>query len=307
MEIFKQARMRCPLYSLTTSRTLGPSAGLHTFCEEFVCFISSLSWHYNPSPTVCIEQSSLATADIAKLVSLYVISQKHGFQSHREFSLDMLRKNYAELAKAPTKIPDYLTKCAQSRLLILLQSSSGSDSFACALQKIWIIRLQKTGESISYALQIGEQLNLRNFTAELYYLQLARIAPVPLENSTAYADPVNHLSPDQKAVLFQGCWSLQLYWRRTLKEISQKYFECANRRKGGGHGCRRIWKNSCERSLDLVLTTFDPLQELRNFEKDIAKLAKDDGAHVDCALKSIEGIITELEISLADHFFGPLP
>jgi hypothetical protein len=253
-----------------------------------------------------MQQFSLATADIAKLVSLHGISREHGFHSHWKFSRDMLGTLCEDIVKAPTKM-DYFTECDEKRLHRLLFLSQSDHSLRCTLPKIWIIRLRKTGESIFCALEIAEVLELRNFMAELYYLELARIAPVPLKNSTAYDDPVNHLhlslDRDQKEVLFRGCFSLQLYWRHTLKKISHKSFECANRRT---HGCRRVWKNAYERSLDLVPATFDPLQELRDFEKDMAKLAKDDRAHVfGCALKSIKGMITQLESSLADHFFGP--
>ncbi|KAF9481103.1 hypothetical protein BDN70DRAFT_876704 [Pholiota conissans] len=298
----------------TPSQTTEESApiGLNTDLNDF----RALCWFIYALSTVHMEQYTLATANIEKLVSLYLISHEYRLDSHHKFAGDILRKHCITLeAKASSK-PKYFTKCPQARLSKLLKVAASKEilstvlgkttSFSTVLQKFWIARLKKTKESICYALKVGEQLGLRNFLAGLYYLELTRITPVLMSKSSiAYNHPANQdLDPDAKLALYQGYWSLQNHWSATHKKISQEEFRGCMRR----HDCRQLWKRGWEeiKSTRTCPMPFDPLQELTDIKNEITKLEAKRDTRGPCALRLVEVMVDELKGSFADHFLGPL-
>jgi hypothetical protein len=263
-----------------------------------------------------MKQFCSGSPDVEKLVSLYLIAHKYHFESHESFARHLIGRHCVISPNgtphsSPTQT--YFTKCAESRFQTVLRiatltepAPAQKESFAYALQRMWIYRLKHTRESIAYALEVGESLGLRNFVGELYYLELTRMKPVPVDNTGAYALPDNDdLAPHQKLVLYQGNWSLRYYWSKLREEAPKTGMGCTQLT----HYCQHVWKRSWERCRlrEILAKSFDPWKELLNVAKEISTVAEQEELVADCAVTSINNLITDLKNNIAVHFFGPLP
>ncbi|KAF9483624.1 hypothetical protein BDN70DRAFT_891683 [Pholiota conissans] len=269
-------------------------------------------------PTVYTDQQSLSKANIKNLVSLFIIAQKYHFESHESFSRNLLRKHCASLESKPTSKFNYFRKVPESRLQTLLRIAvlteksyelDKEDSLTSLLQSIWIKRLEDKNDLIRSALTVGEDLGLRKFVAELYYLELTRTKPLSLDDhSLAYAHPVVDLGVTQKLALFQGSWSLRCYWSKMVSSFRAKPFACV---KNKDHQCGDVWDDSWAEYISRASNPepFDPLEGLSKINDIIVDAGERDkeGRAYDCAMQAIDTMKTGLKDSFAEHFLGPLP
>ncbi|KAF9483567.1 hypothetical protein BDN70DRAFT_990269 [Pholiota conissans] len=270
------------------------------------------------SPTVHLKQRSLRTADLQYLVGLYLISQKYHFEAHESFAHQLLRDHCFKLSSpiplAHWMETNYLYTCPQSRLKSLLRISTfttvtdqppkKSGSLANLLQKVWTSRLKKQNESIRFALEVATDLGLRNFMADLYYVQLTRMKPTYSSvTSLAYAHPVNDLIPEQNLNLYKGFWSLYYYWVGTYNAYQvNDICDC-------GHECQAAWKECWNEIYTKPSTTFDPLDLVQQLEGILGTHAPkgEIELHLKCAHGELTDLRSTLITSLPDHFLGPIP
>ncbi|KAF9483564.1 hypothetical protein BDN70DRAFT_873634 [Pholiota conissans] len=271
----------------------------------------ALCWIIYALPTVYMEQYQAHTANIQNLISLNLIAQKYHFEAHEKFTRELLCKHCHTFVDSPGKFrrDNYLRICPESRLNFLLRifsmtdpTTSKASSLTLALSNVWHLRLEKQGEPVSLALEVGESLGLRDFVAKLYYLQLSRMDWMPLENSIAFAHPATGLSQRQEVILFRGSFSLIFWWSRMRLKIAQKKFECPS-----FHGCQKAWEQSWDFwiSPELEFDNFNPIDVMETIEEAVS-----DSHYAGitlCAINAIQEMQSDLIDSLADHFLGPLP
>jgi hypothetical protein len=105
--------------------------------------------------------------------------------------------------------------------------------------------------------------------------------------------------------LYQGNWSLRYYWSKLREEAPKTGMGCTQLT----HYCQHVWKRSWERCRlrEILAKSFDPWKELLNVAKEISTVAEQEELVADCAVTSINNLITDLKNNIAVHFFGPLP
>ncbi|KAF9483565.1 hypothetical protein BDN70DRAFT_873637 [Pholiota conissans] len=283
---------------------------LHDDVDDF----RALCWIMYALPTVHMQQYRIATANVKNLIGLYLISQKYHFEAHETFARELLRRHCTSLQNKQNTA-SFLFSCPESRLESLLRIATLTDptsmsinSLSSALQKIWIVRLEKAKQSACFALTVGEELGLRNFTAELYYFELSKMETQRLA-SGAYSHPTNDLTPSQKLVLYQGYWSLRHWWSDVLESAPRKTFFCPP-----NHDCSLSWTRGWDRAISDEKTSkfFHPMQSLKSIEERIhmGYYAQIDvsltEARSECAIRVLTKMTTELKDALANHFHGPL-
>ncbi|KAF8204625.1 hypothetical protein BJ912DRAFT_2907 [Pholiota molesta] len=291
---------------------------LHDDVNDF----RALCWILYALPTEYSQQHSIDTANIQKLVSLFLISHKYHFEAHETFARDLLAKHCSTfIARHPFNprflIPrqrHYFNRCPESRLEAILRivilTEQTFELPPSLIQKIWKNRLKEANASISYALGVGEALGLREFVGELYYIELTRMKPMPLEGSPAYVYPViSALEPHQKLALYQGSLSLRWYWSNTLQmsRSQLEQFKCDDDSDGEWHHCLSVWREGWK-EVDYNgwdSRPFDPLKEMSKVVSRIMERGHEEGSWAPCALPLIAHMQECLEENIADHFLGP--
>ncbi|KAF8204622.1 hypothetical protein BJ912DRAFT_2800 [Pholiota molesta] len=276
----------------------------------------ALCWIMYALPTEYSRQHSINTADIQKLVSIFLISHKYHFEAHETFARDLLSKHCRTLIAKPNSKHNYFNRCPESRLeailriVILTSQTRNFPLHPSTIQNIWTNRLEQTKGSISCALGVADALGLRKFVGELYYIELTRMKPVPLQGSPAYVHPVvSALESHQKLALYQGNWSLRYYWSKTLKmaqsqpELSKR-LECVDPNGVSGHFCPAIWK-AAWKEIDGNQWDSSPFDPLKEILKVYTQIVGRNDVRAPCAVNSIQSIVDDLKDNIADHFLGP--
>ncbi|KAF9481108.1 hypothetical protein BDN70DRAFT_931125 [Pholiota conissans] len=291
---------------------------LYDEVDEFraFCWIMPDISSSTSSPMAYMAQTYEASVDIAKIVSLYLISHKYHFESHENFAREILERHRPDALEEPNYfILDYFLNCPESRLESLIKVASSTEnpasehSLTSGIQTFWIWRLRLIGTSVSYALRVAEALGLRRFIGELYYFVLCESMDQPstIQGSTAYIRPSTDLTPRQRLALFEGSWSLHPYWLNTVSAPFHT-FNCPAHRH---HGCNRIWKEFWPKyKASIAEMFFDPLQFLRDIEPGVTQVngkLSDGILVISCIAPYVNAKINVLEESLADHFLGPMP
>jgi hypothetical protein len=213
---------------------------------------------------------------------------------------------------------NYFNKCPESRIEAIMRivvfTQTNPQLHSSLVQRIWINRLKQTNASISYALGVGEALGLREFIGELYYIELIRMNPMPLQSSPAYVHPViSALEPHQKLALYQGYWSLRCYWSNTLQmsRSQTKKFECIDSDVNDWHTCPIVWREGWREVDDKKWTStpFNPLKEMSKVVSQMNERGTDEEGtlYSPCAFELIDNMQKYLEHNIADHFLGPPP
>lgn len=309
----KRLQTRTLSYYTTMSPTSELFAGVSTRCKIYSLFIL-LSPHslFATSPTEYMDQADESKVDIEKLVSLYLIAQKYQFESHEKFARGLLKTHCSNINNKPAHIQEYFVSCSQERLKALMKITSLTDeatdlSLGSVIQKVWLFRFeQKPGESMSYALDVGEMLGLRSFMGKLYYDLLTTVSSERIKGSMVYNHPVDDLTPPQRSAFFHGHWSLQRYWSDLMK-APRKKFKCPSSQPS--HGCNRVWKDIWPQfKLNIAGDRLDPMENLRFCLRLVTSENEETfrEKNISCVESYINEMIVELENSLADHFLDPL-
>ncbi|KAF8182328.1 hypothetical protein BJ912DRAFT_978611 [Pholiota molesta] len=241
------------------------------------------------SPEVCLQQNEIATADMQKLVSLYLIAHKYHFDCIDRAQL------------WPVIRPHYFETCSQHQLQSLLRivsqekDASTKDSFSELLQILWICRLHKSHESNSFAFEVAEERGLRTLALNLYLDLIKKMETDSerIEGSTAYIQKTDDLAPHRKLALYQGYWSLRRYWSEAKVTAFEKEFACSSS-LGNWHDSWST-KIAVEHQLPIFL------------EAEIRKSVNESKVNASCAVQAIADMVDELKTTLADHFLGPRP
>ncbi|KAF8182320.1 hypothetical protein BJ912DRAFT_978596, partial [Pholiota molesta] len=219
-----------------------------------------------PSPKVYMKQ---------ELVSLYLIAHKYHFESHESFARHLIGRhcvispNGPHIARPHRPTSPNAPRAASNRLRIATLTEPApaqKESFAYALQRMWIYRLKHTA-SPSRTRSSGRVAGLRNFVGELYYLELTRMKPVPVDNTGAYASRKRDLAPHQKLVCIRGTEAPKT-----------------------GMGCTQL-THYCQHLREILAKSFDPWKELLNVAKEISTVAEQEELVADCAVTSINNLI----------------
>ncbi|KAF9483568.1 hypothetical protein BDN70DRAFT_929091 [Pholiota conissans] len=273
----------------------------------------ALCWIIYALPTVYLQQSEVAEANLKNLVALYLISQKYHFEAHEKYARKLLSKHCSTLACTILRCDMnkyYLFSCPETRLASLLRIATLTDepvkeyekTLSSSIQDVWTSRLTNCNQSAAFAIGVGSELGLRKFVAGLYYLEMTRMKADHLSGSIAYSHPTNDLTLKQNFVLFKGSWSLHCYWLEMYRKSQLfKTFDC-------DHGCSHAYKESWRQIMVLQPTkTFDPVNRL-GLLVNFLDLYATKGSGEDqfcCASQTLKDMQEALVCSFAEHFLGP--
>ncbi|CAA7262837.1 unnamed protein product [Cyclocybe aegerita] len=264
----------------------------------------ALCWALYALPTEFQEYQykTMRIVDLSRIVSLLAIANKYQFASYEKWSLEILIKHKdAPLDPHATEgLPSALLE-RLLRLSVICEAPALQEN----VQDMWIevLRARNSEDgSARIALDVGEQLNLRQFQGRVYYQLSAEMERQRRASGlSVYHPPEQNLSPEQQMCLFRGSWSVGQYVNGVMKDLINPAFprfddiDCDE--KEHRKTCRPQWQPIMAKALR-KLTSLDPLEALGTMVSATDSLPF-------CLYSFFASREEELRSELENHFLGP--
>ncbi|CAA7262829.1 unnamed protein product [Cyclocybe aegerita] len=204
--------------------------------------------------------------DLSRIISLLATANKYQFASYEKWALDILIK-HTDLPLRKKALHD-LTVAVLERLL-RLSVVCESSILRHNVEDLWTRTLHEAkpeDSSARIALDVGEQLNLREFQGKVYYQLAAEMERQRRLSGLPICTPLEHnLSPEQNARLFRGVWSVGQFVNVVIRDLinpaspPMEDIDCYEEHHKTI--CRPQWQPFMAKALR-KLTSLDPLKAL---------------------------------------------
>ncbi|CAA7262836.1 unnamed protein product [Cyclocybe aegerita] len=258
----------------------------------------ALCWalYATPVQLYTYQGERIRTLDLLQVVCLLEIAHKYHFTAYEHWARDILIRH-----TDPRNLhPQFRFSYPPSLLSRMLRLSEKCHSAKLRdnVEATWLLRFDSPG----LALTTAEDLQLRQFQGKCYYKLVRNLGSIRLEgSSTAFVPYEMELSPEQRARLFQGAWSIQRFLRGLREDCRLPKKDAACDQARHDIACKRASQDFFGRGGDEeFLRSADPLEVIHNFLEQHAR-SQHQGT---CVLKHLVTAYHDFGDSLADHFLG---